>query len=260
MVYRRIHSKTDQDNLQEDLSRLAQWAATWQMSFNVQKCMYLRITNKLHPYAHDYFMNDIHIQQVDHAKYLGVIIDKNLTWSEHVKKAVNKANSVRGFLQQNLTKCPLPIKSSCYLSLVRPILEYACAIWSPYHQYNIHLVETVQRCAARYVMNNFSSHASVSEMTTTLGWPTLEQRRKIFGTVMLYKIINNLVEVPTDGILVPSELQLRGHTRKFLQLQCSVNAFSYSFFPQAIKLWNHLPQELTELESLQLFRESLTNL
>ena len=44
-VYRRIHSKTYQDNLQEDL---AQWAATWQMSFNVQKCMYLRITNKLH--------------------------------------------------------------------------------------------------------------------------------------------------------------------------------------------------------------------
>ena len=175
-----------------------------------------------------------------------------------LKKQLTR-QTVRGFLQRNLTKCPLPIKSSCYLSLVRPILEYACAIWSPYHQYNIHLVETVQRRAARYVMNNFSSHASVSEMTTTLGWPTLEQRRKIFRTVMLYKI-NNLVEVPTDGILVPSELQLRGHTRKFLQLQCSVNAFSYSFFPQAIKLWNHLPQELTELESLQLFRESLTNL
>ena len=68
--------------------------------------MYLRITNKLHPLAYDYFMNDIHIQQVEHAKYLGIIIDKNLTWSEHVKKVVNKANSVRGFLQRNLTKMP----------------------------------------------------------------------------------------------------------------------------------------------------------
>ena len=29
-------------------------------------------------------MNDTHIQQVEHAKYLGIIIDKNLTWSEHV--------------------------------------------------------------------------------------------------------------------------------------------------------------------------------
>ena len=78
------------------------------MSFNVQKCMYLRITNKLHPYVYDYYMNDLHIQQVEHAKYLGIIID-NLTWSEHVKKVVSKANSVRGFLQRNLTKCPLPM-------------------------------------------------------------------------------------------------------------------------------------------------------
>ena len=138
----------------------------------------------------NYFMNDMHIQQVEHAKYLGIIIDKNLTWSEHVKKVVNKANSVRGFLlQRNLTKCPLSIISSYYLSLVRPILEYACGIWSPYHQCNIHQVETVQRRAARYVMNNFSSYASVSEMTTTLGWPTLEQRCKISRTIMLYKII-----------------------------------------------------------------------
>ena len=97
---------------------------------------------------------------------------------QYTSSVVNKANAVRGFLQCNLTKCPLPIKSSCYLSLVRPILEYACAIWSPYYQCNIHQVETVQRRAARYVMNNFNSHASVSEMIATLGWPTLEKRRK----------------------------------------------------------------------------------
>ena len=45
----------------------------------------------------DYFMNDLHIQQVEHAKYLGIIID-TCYWSEHVKKVVNKANFVRGFL------------------------------------------------------------------------------------------------------------------------------------------------------------------
>ena len=55
-------------------------------------------------------------------------------------------------------------------------------------------------------MNNFNSYASVSEMIATLGWPTLEQRRKTLRTIMMYKIVNNLVEVPTDGILIPSEL------------------------------------------------------
>ena len=41
-------------------------------------------------------------------------------------------------------------------------------------------------------------------MITTLDWPILKQRHKIFRTIMLYKIVNNLVEVPTDGILVLS--------------------------------------------------------
>ena len=58
---------------------------------------------------------------------------------------------------------------------------------------NIHQIETVQRRAARYVMNNFNSYASVSEMIATLGWPTLEQRRKTLRTIMMYKIVNNLV-------------------------------------------------------------------
>ena len=49
-------TKKVQDNLQEDLSRLAQWAATYLacrcplMYKSVR--MYLGITNKLHPYAH----------------------------------------------------------------------------------------------------------------------------------------------------------------------------------------------------------------
>ena len=84
--------------------------------------------------------------------------------------------------------------------------------------------------------------ASVSEMIATLGLPTLEQRRKTLRTII---IVNNLVEVPTDGILIPSELRLRGHAKKILQPQCSVNVYLYSFIPQAIKLWNHLPQEKT---------------
>ena len=101
------------------------------------------------------------LQQVEHAKYLGIKIDKSLIWSKHVKKVVNKANSVRGFLQRNLTKCPLSIKSSCYLSLVRPILEYACAILSPYMPSNA-MFTKLRQCKdvllGSYAMSNFSSY------------------------------------------------------------------------------------------------------
>ena len=141
LIYREIRSKEDQDILQQDLCMLTQWANTWQMTFNAQKSVCLRITNKLSPHTYSYYMNGALIQQADHAKYLGVTIDKNLNWNEHTRQVVSKANNVRGFLQHNLKKCPPDVKASCYLMLVHPILEYACVAWSPYHQCNIQAIE-----------------------------------------------------------------------------------------------------------------------
>ena len=39
LIYRRINSPEDHYILQEDLNRLTVWAATWQMDFNVGKCI-----------------------------------------------------------------------------------------------------------------------------------------------------------------------------------------------------------------------------
>ena len=75
---------------------------------------------------------------------------------------LSKANTVRGFLQQNLKKCSIETKSLCYKSLVRPILEYACVVWSPHFKNNINKLEMTQRRAARFAMNNYDKYASVT--------------------------------------------------------------------------------------------------
>ena len=79
----------------------------------------------------------------NHAKCLGIVIDKNLKWTQHVKTITAKANSVRGLLQRNLAKCPVTVKCHCYNTFVHPILEYACTVWSPYQEQNIHKIEMV---------------------------------------------------------------------------------------------------------------------
>ena len=66
------------------------------------------------------------------------------------------------------------IKTQAYLSLVRPILEYRACVWDPHQAYLIHNIEKVQRCAARWVHSDYDWHSSVTEMLSTLGWPTLE--------------------------------------------------------------------------------------
>ena len=57
------------------------------------------------------------------------------------------------------------------------------------------MVEQVQRHAARFIFNNYSHLASVSEMLTDLNWATLQHSRKEQKTVMLYKIVHHLVDI-----------------------------------------------------------------
>ena len=84
---------------------------------------------------------------------------------------------MKGFLQRNLKHCPTSIKARCYSSMIRPILEYASAIWSPYTQRNVDLVEAVQRRSVRFIFNNYSPYASVTEMLERLDFKTLAESR-----------------------------------------------------------------------------------
>ena len=87
--------------------------------------------------------------------------------------------------------------------MIRPILEYASAIWSPYTQRNIDLVEAVQRRSLRFIFNNYSPYANVTKMLKRIDIKSLAERRNESKSIYLYKIVNDLVEINTDDILSP---------------------------------------------------------
>ena len=92
-VYRPVHDEADVTTLQCNLNTVMKWAQEWQMSFNPRKTEFLRITNKHNYIPSSYHLQNTQIPLVDHVKYLGVIIDKNLNWSEHVNMISVKAEA-----------------------------------------------------------------------------------------------------------------------------------------------------------------------
>ena len=212
------------------LYALDHWASTWLMAFNPSKCEFLQITKKTLPINTHYHIDNTPLTQVTMAKYLGVIIDNKLNWSEHTRTVVSKANSSLGFLQCNLSKCSQEIKCLCFKSLVCPILEYTCTIWSPYHQHNINSIEMVQQHAARFVLSNYDQLASVTQMLNYIGWSAMKQRHENLRVIMLFKIINELVEVSTSDLLHPLKVDTRGHSLRYRQLNTTTDCYLHSFF------------------------------
>ena len=160
-------------------------------------------------------------------EYLDLTIDSKLSWSEHIRQITNKANSIKGFLQRNLHSCPILVKVSCYKSLIKPILEYTCVVWDPYTEKDILAIESVQRRCARFVYNNYSSYVSVTNMLQNLNWPPLTHCRNQLKAITMFKIMHQLIDIPTHTILIPapSNYCLRGHLMRLLQPNTGVNSY-----------------------------------
>ena len=157
------------------------------MKFNFTKCNFLRITKRKCPITASYAVGENVIQKVSHIKYLGVTIDSQLSWNEHLKAIAKKANAVKGFLHQNISSCPTRIKLNCYKSLVRPILEYAAVVWAPHTLSAITSIEKIQKYATRFICGDYSRYSSVTEMLQSLSLPTLSQRRDIAKVIFCTK-------------------------------------------------------------------------
>ena len=72
--------------------------------------------------------NEIYI--VQHAKRLGVPISSDLTWSKHVENIVAKAGN-RVYMLYQLKRAGIGQHDlvTIYVSVIRPVLEYACPVW-----------------------------------------------------------------------------------------------------------------------------------
>ena len=258
LIYKEIRTPQDAADLQSDLDSLQQWERQWLMSFHPQKCQLLRITRKKSPIEADYSIHGHILEKADTAKYLGVSLHKHCSWSPHIHQTAKKANNTRAFLQRNLRMAQTCVKKQAYESLVRPILEYSGVVWDPHTAVDNNKLEMVQRRYARYMYKDYGRTSSVTSMLKNIGWEQLEERRAKSRVTMLYRIINDLVDIPDDHLLQTPTT--RRSNAAFRVPYARTLAYQRSFFPDSVRLWNGLSSDITAAESLGAFKNRLSNL
>jgi hypothetical protein len=121
------------DLLQRQIDHYEEWADTWKLSANPQKCVQMTFSRR--PKAgigNPIFYGNTELKNVDHTKFLGVILDKRLTWSRHIKYSTDKAKAAAaalGPLLHHRSKLSLKTKITLYKSNLKPLLSYASPVW-----------------------------------------------------------------------------------------------------------------------------------
>ena len=127
----RVENEAGSVSLQDDLNRLMNWSATWQMQFNASKCKVMDIGNRNPKFS--YSMCQHVLEETSKEMDLGYIMSSDAKPSFHCYQAYSRANRMLGIISRTFVGRDPRILLCLYKTLVRPHLEYAVSAWSPYY-------------------------------------------------------------------------------------------------------------------------------
>ena len=99
LLYHVITSEEDCAKLQRDLNIIYKWSCTWQMKFNLSKCVTLKCYRSSSPIEIDYFINDHKLENVKHHPYLGITLDQTISFIPHLNNITSKTTRVLNFIK-----------------------------------------------------------------------------------------------------------------------------------------------------------------
>ena len=154
---------------------------------NGKKCKEIRVSfARCQPQFEPVYINDIEIEVLKTVKLLGLNISSDLKWNCHVSEIVKKAATRLYFLKQ-LKRAKIAEKELIifYITCIRPITEYACAVFhkglSKYLSIDL---GRIQKRALR-IIYPFASYADALEMCDL---PSLYDRRDTLTTKLFEEI------------------------------------------------------------------------
>jgi len=258
-MWRVMRTEGDGRELQEDLNKLMRWSEDWQLLFNAEKCKVMHIGHHLKT---DYYMKDTvgstkKLQETERERDLGIVVASDLKPAEQCKVAASRAMQVIGMIGRHFKKLSRKNFLLLYKSYIRPKVEYCIQAWSPYRVKDIKCLEDVQRRATRMV-EGFRK-LDYEERLQRLGLTTLEQRRKRGDLIETYKLLTGKEKIDYQQFFEKntSRYNLRGHSMKLKQKQCSRDVRKNFFSLRVVSSWNTLPQHVIEATTTNSFKNRL---
>ena len=105
-MYHGINSSYDCSQLQSDIDRSVTWSFMWRLLFNPEKCKVMTIGRSRHTSNYTMTLHDGSVATLERStleKDLGILIDCELNFSQHMFAVAKKANGIMGVIRRTFT-------------------------------------------------------------------------------------------------------------------------------------------------------------
>ena len=252
------------DRLSVELSNCKSWLTDNKLSLHVGKteCLLFGTKRRLSKVGEFSVTCDgTAVGRVTSVTYLGVVLDVNLSGTNHVENMIKKCAGRISFLYRNSSLLNFNCRRILCTALVQPYLDYCCSSW--YSGLTSRLrdkLDVLQRRMVRFI-NGYGPREHVgSGDVKSLSWLLVKDRVRYFKLVHVFKIVHGNALGYLSGKFEPIVATHRHNTRSSgnnfhvsKALSGSLTSFAYT----AVKEWNELPIDLKSIESEKLFRQKL---
>ena len=140
-----------QSKINEEIPKICNWLNVNKLSLNTEKTMGQLYSNTTKVKNIEVKINGKSIKFVETVKYLGVFIDRKLTWRDHITSLANVISRNIGILYRSsfiLERDPLLL---LYNVLILSHINYCCLVWGMTFPTLVNKIEILQKKAVRII-------------------------------------------------------------------------------------------------------------
>ena len=244
---------------QHSLELLYKWFGVNNLQLNVSKTCFTVFSKKFK--HHDIFLQlqDKPIPHVDQAKYLGVILDKDLSFNAHcnyVKSKLMKLSSVFHYISRFIDHSEA---KTIYFAYALPYLQYGIELFGLSSGKNTKVLQGSQNKLLKILCSKgrYDSPTLIHEELTIF---SIEQLTIYFLCTFVYKTINGMLPKVFDNYFIHlRNTNLRSHRYidNLVIPFCRTEFARKSIKCMCPRIWNNVPREIKDTQTLPTFKKHI---
>lgn len=244
--------------INRELQNICLWFNLNKLSLNVKKTNFILFGHSKRKKPMNICINDFKIDRTDKTKFLGVIINQTLTWSDHITVVTHKVNKSIGIISRLSKTLPSPVLVSLYQSLVAPYYDYCNIAWAINNSVLlVHLYKTQKRAVRIITNSSFNSHTKPLFIKLNV-LPIMSLNRLRVGCFM-FRALHSLLPNYFNSMFVLNSDVHPHFTRHQSDLHinpCRLNIRKFTLKVYGPTLWNSVPSHIKASETLTQFSKS----
>ncbi len=247
------------DEVNNELCNLSVWFKSNKLSLNINKTNYMVFKNRYSNRNYndlDIYIDGVKLSRVSCTKFLGVIVDDSLTWTNHTSNVVNIMSKYCGILYRLKDVLPSETLLSLYNTLVLPHLTYCNIIWGDPNNTNLHLIYFKQKKIVRICTNSqWLTHSS--PLFKKLNILTIYDIHKLIIGSFMYNYTFNKLPINFTDYFTQNNAIHNYPTRishKYRPHVFKSNLARNTIRRQGPLLWNTLNDDLKNTKTVNVFK------